>query len=257
MLPVYVGSLIFGGGLVAVSVLGGDGDSDVDADMDMDMDMDVDADLDFDADVDVDLDMDADLDADTGGLSGAADAAHGIGLSAALWMPLLSLRFWIFAIAFFGLTGTVFSVLGVNALATLILAISIGVVSGFTVSKLVASLRRDHVSGDVDPGRDFVARSGDVLLDVAQGRPGQVRLDVKGVFLDVQAELLDPDGEPIKRGERVLVYATRGSSVLVLPLSGGRPAATLGSDDLASLAPTELAQVKRVTRALSKARAST
>ena len=32
----------------------------------------------------------------------------------ALWLPLLSLRFWIFFAAFYGLTGTILHLLGLN-----------------------------------------------------------------------------------------------------------------------------------------------
>lgn len=198
MLPIYLGCLIFGGGLLAVSVLFG-GDHDADADVDMDVDADVDADLDHDVDHD---------------LGGTADA---------LWLPLLSLRFWIFFLAFFGLTGLLLD--GLNLASTGLaggVAAGMGLFAGYTVSRLIRALKQDSVSSAVEPERDYVGKSGTVLLDIEPGDPGQVRLEVKGSLVDLAAEPL-ADGGPLRRGAKVIVVAYEGGRLRVAPFDTGEP----------------------------------
>ena len=89
----YLVSLIVGGVLLGASILLGGKDLDADADADVDLDVDADAD----ADLDLDADADGEFDKDVGG--------HG-DFSGFLFM-FLSLRFWTFFLAFFGLTGLV------------------------------------------------------------------------------------------------------------------------------------------------------
>jgi len=199
LFPVYLGCLIVGMGLVAASFFS-DHDTDVDVDVDMDIDVDVDADLDVEAGVDV------------------VDAAHGVDTADALWLPLLSLRFWIFFAAFFGLTGTLLEGLkqGPSEGLRFGVALGVGLFSGYLVARLVNTLRREKVNSTVDPSRDYVGRRGDVLLDVVEGDPGTVRIHAGGVDIDLPAEL-DPGQETIPRGKKVVVVEYRDGTILVAP----------------------------------------
>ena len=98
--------------------------------MDLDFfDIDADAEVDMDADVDVDVDADLDVDHD-------ADVAPSVDTADALWLPFLSLRFWLFFVAFFGLVGTMLTTLVLEPTQWgLGLGISLGVgfVFGFTL----------------------------------------------------------------------------------------------------------------------------
>ncbi len=202
LLALYLGSLVLGGGLLAVSVVLGGGDAD--------------ADLDHDVDADVDHDVDHD--------AGHADAG------AALWLPILSLRFWTFFLAFFGLTGALLDVLGragaVGASSGQVLAISLvtGFAAGWGVAALIRRLKADTVSSTVVPETDYAGRSGEVILDVAPGSPGWVRVDVRGVSVDLKAELVAGHEGTLSAGQQVIVVEWRDGRVLVGPFDTGERA---------------------------------
>ena len=158
---IYLASLVFGGGLLLISVFAGADDVEFDGDVDMDMDMDVDA--------DVDLDADADLDADGDGLH----------LGDALWLPILSFRFWTFLLAFGGFVGFVIEVGGFMPAGTSPwVALPVGFLSGYSVSYLLRQLKSVKVDSSIDPELDYVGRRGEVLLDVLPGEGGVVRVDM-------------------------------------------------------------------------------
>ena len=106
MLEYYLGSLAFGGVLILASLVFGD--SDVDADLDVDADIDVDAEVELDADVEmVQIDDPADV-------------------VVSRWNPLFSMRFWTFALASFGLSGTLLTIIGIPAIIAGVLASGMG-----------------------------------------------------------------------------------------------------------------------------------
>lgn len=195
----YLGSLILGGGLLVASAVlgGGDGDADVDHDIDHDIDHDVDHDVDH---------------ADVG---------------SALWLPILSLRFWTFFLAFFGLTGAILDLLGragaVGASTGGVLAISLvtGFGAGWGIATLVRRLKADTVSSTIVPETDYAGRAGEVILDVAPGSPGWVRVEVRGVSVDLKAELVPGHEAPLTAGQQVIVVAWRDGRVIVGPFDTG------------------------------------
>lgn len=196
MFALYVGCLIVGGGLVLLSFF-----SDHDSDADVD--------------VDVDADVDVDFDGDVGHLDAGDLGPHGVGMADALWLPFLSLRFWIFFGAFFGLTGTLFSAFSLASWKpTLGVSLGVGFVTGYFVSWLVRKLRSEKVDSNIDPTRDYVGKRGDVLLDIVPGDPGMVRVEAKGISVDLPAEL-DDDEPPLERGEQVVVLAYQGGKLKV------------------------------------------
>lgn len=205
---IYVACLIVGGGLVLVSFF-----SDADHDADLDVDADVDVDFDVDADVDIDADADADFDGPQ-----SVDGAD------ALWMPVLSLRFWIFFAAFFGLTGTLLHLIGgLSWQVTLGASIGTGVFAGWTVSWMVRKLRTERVDSNVDPERDYVGSRGEVILIVEPGSPGQVRLSIKGIDIDLGATVEGEEALPVGTEVRVKSYAA--GKVCVAPLASTSEAA--------------------------------
>lgn len=205
LLPFYVGGLIVGGGLLGASMLLGGHGHDADADLD--------------ADADADLSGDHDHDHD-----------HGSDLAHAVWLPILSLRFWTFFSAFFGLTGTLLDGLGLAPPYTALgVALGMGFLCGYTTSALIRSLKSKQVDSGIDPERDYVGKSGDVLLDVAPGDPGVVRLHVKGVLVDLDA-MVDPDGPRLRRGEKVIVLGlAEGTKLRVAPFDTGEGGAAPGA----------------------------
>ncbi|MBI2895521.1 MAG: DUF1449 family protein [Deltaproteobacteria bacterium] len=223
MLAVYLFCLVAGGLLVGASALLGGKEADL-----------------GDAHV-----GDADLgDADLGGAHvGDADIggdAHGPGEATptAGWLPFLSMQFWTFALAFFGLTGTALTLLGLASfLPTLIAALAVGLGSGTAVSYVLRRLRADTVSSSIGE-KDFVGRSAVVRLPIAADSPGKIRLTVKEQVIDLVATT--DEKEPIAAGEEVLVIQinetraqvvravrveAEGEEVAVLAHEGSRPPA--------------------------------
>lgn len=202
MLPFYVGALALGGVLIAASIfLGGDSDADADVDLDADIDVDVDADVDVDLDIDADVDVDADIDADAD-----VDAHAGPGLvkdaDAGTWLPFLSVRFWTFGLASFGLTGTLLSLLGFGDALAAPVSAGLGLCIGWAAAWAFRKLKGANVTADT--GLSNVAGTeGEVLLPVGPGKRGKVRALIGGRWVDLLAET--GDSGLLERREKILV----------------------------------------------------
>jgi hypothetical protein len=182
----YVFCLIVGGAFVGLSVFGGlfDADADVDADMDADFDVDADMDADFDVDHDLDLDVDGDH---------AYDSEIEVNVSRR-FNPLTSFKFYTFALAFFGLTGVVFSMLGLWANPTGVFALSLvmGLVSGLGVAFALHRVNVGSGGGGVTE-RDYVGASGKIVLPLRSGKRGKIKMRIKGRTIEMLAESADDD----------------------------------------------------------------
>lgn len=181
--------------LVASIVMGGDHDADADAD--------------FDADADVDADLDADADADADAHS---DGSHGdVG---GFFAAVLSMRFWTFFAAFFGLTGMLLSRLALpsNPILTLGLSVGTGFVSGYAAVKIIRHLSRTEV-GAAASTADYVGKSGRVLVPVRPGSLGKVRIELKGTTVDLLAG--SDDGTEFEIGDQVLVVQLDGTTATI------------------------------------------
>ncbi|MDD9934176.1 MAG: hypothetical protein OXT09_11265 [Myxococcales bacterium] len=176
MLTAYLACLLFGGTLVAFSVLGGAFDGDAD------------------------LDADADADGDD-----VADVALG-------WLPLSSLRFWTFMLAFGGLTGALLTWLGtVAAPLVALIALAVGYLSGIGITRAVHHLGKTEVGAGITAD-DFVGVNGSVLLPVGRARLGQVRVEIGGRFVDRSATT--EDATPLPPDTPVLVYGVHDDGSL-------------------------------------------
>lgn len=122
-----------------------------------------------------------------------------------LLLPFLSLRFWTFFLAFFGLTGTVLTGLGLWASQALIVpaAVGMGLLSGYGVSYAFGRLRNQVVDSSLQD-RDYLGATGRVLLPIARGQTGKVRLELRGRTLDLLAET--DDEQPLGLRQDVFVY---------------------------------------------------
>lgn len=192
----YVFCLIVGGAFVALSVFGGlfEADADLDHDIDADFDADLDIDHDFDVDADADFDVDADGDFDLD-----ADAEHGydgdieVNVSRR-FNPLTSFKFYTFALAFFGLTGVIFTLLGLmdSVAGVFALSLIIGLISGLGVAYVLHRVNTG-TGGEGVTERDYVGASGQVVLPVGSGKRGKVRMQIKGRTIEMLAESADDE----------------------------------------------------------------
>jgi hypothetical protein len=141
------------------------------------------------------------------------DAASDSAAHAALVLPFLSLRFWIFGLAFFGLTGAIlhgFSLAG--ATATAVIASGLGVGMGYGAARLLQSLAR-HTVGQLAADGGHVGREGKLLLSTARGQRGKMRVVANGLAVDL---LVETDEDiPLPAGTTVLIVSMRGTVAVV------------------------------------------
>lgn len=195
LIYLYLASLIFGGVLLGASLLLG-GHDDLDADMGGDVDM------------DADLDLDGDADADHGG-----DFA-GAGADFFLW-PLRSIRFWTFFTAFFGMTGVAFSSLGLaGPIVTLVLALTVGVLSGGVASAVIRRFSNDD-TGRAPQSSDYIGKMARVVVPVKREGVGKVRVRVGGQLVDLLAVT---DEERLTSEDEVIVIEMDGTRARVARL---------------------------------------
>jgi hypothetical protein len=183
MLQLYWGALAFGGTLLVASLVLGASQKDLDKDVDGGPDKDLDKDLDKDVDGGLDKDVGADLGLD--------------------WLPVTSLRFWTFLLAFGGATGVLLTYAGsVPALAVGGLALGVGWASGVGMVATLRMLRRNSASSDVS-SRDLRGETAEVTVALARGEIGKIRVTAKGRVLDLIAET--DDAAPLPVGARVMI----------------------------------------------------
>jgi membrane protein implicated in regulation of membrane protease activity len=144
MLTLYLVCLLLGGLLIALSIFGG-GDADVDVDVA----------------ADTDLDVETDVDAEGGG-EGVTAAAR-----------FLSVRNLVFFVAFFGLTGTLLTLLQANQLGTLLASLGLGAVAAYAVQRLMDYLRSSQ-SGALPGASALAGAEARVVVGLAGSRPGKV-----------------------------------------------------------------------------------
>lgn len=208
MLTLYYVALGIGGTLLlATLVMGGDNDHDVDHDVDFDADVDMDVDVDADADVDHDIDHHV----------GVHD---GVGADAILgWLPLTSVRFWMFFLAFFGVTGTVMTLAKMMSSTGAIAGISsaVGYISGMGIVLTMRSLKKNQADSAVK-SEDYIGETATVLVPVGKDNPGKVRVELRGRHIDLLA--VTEEDKPFGARDRVTVYAMTDDGMAVITRTG-------------------------------------
>jgi hypothetical protein len=133
-----------------------------------------------------------------------ADGSHGDNGDVALIASFLSVRFWTFALAFFGLTGVVLDrLVGVlDGRTNFVVATILGGLIGFTASYTFNRLRRASALSSVPTEMAYVGLEGEVLLDVTPEEPGRIRISAQGSLVDIPART---EGPPFAKGARALV----------------------------------------------------
>jgi hypothetical protein len=219
--------MVLGGIFVVLSTLsgvseigGGDAEFEVEADPNSD----------FEIGPDAGVDVDGDFDVDSGGGEMALDQINfdfgtldtevtDLGNETALetqstdpevytqsrqFRPYLSFRFWTFLTAFFGLTGTLFTVFEVWASTIGVLGISggMGISAGLFVAYLMHRFGQGEYSKALE-GHDFLGASGTVQLPVTPNEEGKVRLRLRGQLVDMFA--VSYSDESFERGDECFV----------------------------------------------------
>lgn len=165
---------------------------------------------------------DKDTDAGEGGDAGDADSQaqhfdHGVsdahGTLAGLFTAFLSLRFWMFFLAFFGLTGLLLDGLDlVDNTVALAAAVFMGLVTGQATVAVFRRLAHSETSTAASAA-DYIGRTGRVLVGFGPGGLGKLRLVLKGTTVDVLATT--EDERPFKPDDEALVIAMNDTTAVV------------------------------------------
>lgn len=122
-----------------------------------------------------------------------------------------SIRFWTFLLAFGGAVGYALERAGESATISGVGAVAVGAVSGTMAVMIVRSLAKKSAGSEV-AATELVGATGQLVLPAGPGKPGKVRVDVKGRMEDYIANVVDDAGD-LPTGTQVLIVAEgdRGS----------------------------------------------
>ncbi len=165
---------------------------------------------------------------DVGHLQGVShgnigDASHPPVMDAFFF--LLSLRFWAFFTAFFGMTGVGGHYIIGGGISTLVMAIITGLIAGFSASYLFKYLSRGNVSSDFQL-QEAVGQRADVTVPLGPGDPGKVRLVIKGQILETKAICEEAE---CPMHTQVTIVGLRDNAFIVAPI--GAPAGKSSNEE--------------------------
>jgi membrane protein implicated in regulation of membrane protease activity len=145
---------------------------------------------------------------------GGGGHAHDDGAPGLAWLPFASLRFWIFLLAFGGATGWALEYLGESVVVAAGGAVGVGWLSGTLAVAIIRALTKRSVSSEVG-ARELVGTTGELVLPAGPGKPGKVRVDVKGRTEDFIAHVVE-DSPELVTGTHVLVVAEGDPGALLV-----------------------------------------
>lgn len=204
----YLGSLIVGLGILLMQVV-----------MSTGKDVGVGKSFEFAGDVDADADLGAhDAAAGAGHADSGSESVHPVGGDAGIIGLFLSFRFWTFALAGFGLSGSLLHFPGLASPTVAVVAsTAVALLSGMGASYTFRALRTSSTNSGAE-AKEMVGQVGKVLVPPnAQGH-AKVRLLVKGQMIDYVAT---SDEAALELGSSVLVEEVRGNQLHVSPAPSG------------------------------------
>jgi membrane protein implicated in regulation of membrane protease activity len=151
----------------------------------------------------------------------AADGHDASGGFESFLVAFLSMRFWTFFLAFFGLTGIVLDGFGLvaNTIVSAVIATAMGAGSGASAVWIMRRVRADD-SNSAAHARDFVGKTGRVMVGFGPGQTGKVRVEVRGSTIDVLAIPIDATTFGAK--EEVIIVEMEGMRAKVARLTPDR-----------------------------------
>ncbi|MFQ4138966.1 OB-fold-containig protein [Nodosilinea sp. PGN35] len=195
---IYSVCLIVGGIFVLLAAVGGFDGADLDGDFDVSVE--VPADID---DIDLGTHLDQTLTA----------------LRDRWWLPLLSLRFWTFALCFFGLTGLLLTRFqpDLSGLVVALIALLMGLFCGLGAALVLRSLSRQSVSSLIRP-EELTGQVGTVEIPFDGHSRGKVSLSFGGSTVSFFA--ITQEEREFHQGERVLVVGMERDKLWVAAAEG-------------------------------------
>ena len=146
--------------------------------------------------------------------AGNADGHDTVGGFEGFLVAFLSMRFWTFFLAFFGLTGVVLDGLGLvgSSAVSGVLSVGMGLGAGLGAVWLMRRIRADD-SNSAAMSKDYVGKSGRVLVGFGPGQTGKVRVEVRGSSIDLLAAPIG--GETFATKEEIIVVEMDGNRAKV------------------------------------------
>lgn len=197
MMLIYIFSLVVGGTFVVLSAIGGLDGADFATDFDAEIDAETESDFD-------------DVDIGTHGNQSSSSTHRG-----KLWLPFFSLRFWTFALCFFGLTGLLVSLAQpdlANGLTALI-AILMGLLCGTAAAFVLHALGSNQVNSLTRPD-ELAGQIGVVEIPFNASSRGKVRLSIRGSTVGFFA--FTQEQRAFRVGESVLVVGLENNKLWVV-----------------------------------------
>ncbi len=195
MLAIYLFSLALGGVLIVASIFMGSHDHSA-GELDAHAHMELEADH--------DLGMDHDLAEHSQELAG-----HDT------WLPFLSLRFWTFGLAAFGLTGTLLQLTGISSLVSALVSAPMGLLTGTAVAWLFHYLRKTTVGQALDL-HSLRGEEARVILPISSEKTGKIRIMLEHQVLEIPATT--SEGQLLEPGSRVLLVSVEDGKADVVRL---------------------------------------
>lgn len=121
------------------------------------------------------------------------------------WVPVTSIRFWMFLFIFGGAAGEVLLARDESEMVAAIGAVSVGWLSGAMAVAIIRSVSKRSVSSAVE-AKQLIGATGTLLLPVGPGKPGKVRIALGDRAEDYVANIVD-DGGDLPSGSSVLIVA--------------------------------------------------
>jgi membrane protein implicated in regulation of membrane protease activity len=136
---------------------------------------------------------------------------------------VLSLRFWTFFLAFFGLTGFLFEGLGLVPWSWLsaTIAVVMGLAAGTGAMWIIRKVQKDTTNSAVS-STDYIGKMARVMVGFGKGEVGKVRLELKGSTIDLLAMPIDDRTFSIK--DEVLIVEMDGMHAKVAAIRPSNPA---------------------------------
>ncbi len=171
-----------------------------------------------------DFDGDFDVSSDSDGILGDIDFGTHLGetfaaLRSRWWLPLLSLRFWTFALCFFGLTGLLLGWVqpDLEPLLAALIALFMGLFCGLVAALVLRSLSRQSVSSLIRP-ESLTGQLGTVEIPFDTHSRGKVSLSLNGSTVSFFA--ITQEDREFQRGEQVLVVGMERDKLWVAAADG-------------------------------------
>jgi membrane protein implicated in regulation of membrane protease activity len=137
-------------------------------------------------------------------------AHHDAGELGLGWAPVTSLRFWVFLCAFGGGAGLALEALGSPPAVAAAGALGVGWAAGALAVWVIRSLTRHSVSSELGAA-ELVGATGTLILPIGPGKPGKVRVELKGRAEDYVASLVDAGELPSGASVLIVAEAERGT----------------------------------------------